>query len=37
MSVLDGYNKLYDNTPIEIGLTNQDTKCVFRNTPELNV
>ena len=37
MSVLDVYRNLYDNKSIEIDLTNQDTKCVFRNTPEFNV
>ena len=29
--------ELYDNNYIEIDLTNQTTKCVFRNTPEFNV
>ena len=38
MSVLDGYKDLYDTKKsIEIGLTNQSTKCVWRKTPECNV
>ena len=37
MSVLYVYEDLYDITSTEIGLTNQDTNCVLRNTPELNV
>ena len=37
MYVSDVYNKSYDNTSIEFDLTNQNTKCVFRNTPEFNV
>ena len=37
MLVLDVYKDLYGNKSIEIDLTNQCTKCVFRNTPEFNV
>ena len=37
MSVSDVYKELYDNKYIKVGLTNQNTKCVFRNTPEYNV
>ena len=37
MSVLDVYKELYDNKSIRTDLTNQSTKCVFRNTPEHNV
>ena len=37
MSVLDVYKALYDNKYINIDLTNQNTKRVFRNTPEYNV
>ena len=37
MSVLYVYTYLYDNKSIEIGLTNQSTKCVWRNTPEFSV
>ena len=37
MSVLYVYKYLYDNNSIEIELTNQNTKCVWRNTPEFNV
>ena len=36
MSVLYVYTDLYDNKSIELDLTNQITKCVFRNTPEFN-
>ena len=38
MSVLYVYNDVYDNKPITIDLTNQNTRCVFclRNTPEYN-
>ena len=37
ISVSYVYKKLYDTKSIEIGLTNQNTKCAFRNTPEFNV
>ena len=37
MSVSYVYNKLYDYKSIEIDVTNQHTKCVFRNTPEFKV
>ena len=37
MPVLDAYKELYDNKSIKNDLTNQNTKCVFRNTPEYNV
>ena len=37
MSVPDVYKELYNNKSIEIDLTNQNTKYVFRNTPEFNV
>ena len=37
MSVLYVYKHLYDNTSTEIDLTNQSTKCVWRNTPRFNV
>ena len=28
---------MYDNKSIGIDLTSQNTKCVFRNTPDFNV
>ena len=28
---------MYDNKSIDIDVTNQNTKCVFRNTPGFNV
>ena len=37
MSVSDVYKELHNNKSIEIDLTNQNSKCVFRNTPEFNV
>ena len=37
MSVLDVYKDLCENKSIEIDLTNQNTKYVFRNTPGFNV
>ena len=37
MTVLYVYNELCDNKSIKIDLTNQNTKYVFRNTPEHNV
>ena len=37
ISVSDVYKVLYDNKSIEIDLTTQNTKCVWRNTPEFNV
>ena len=37
MSVVDVCKNMYANKSIGIHLTNQDTKCVFRNTPGFNV
>ena len=38
MSVSDVYKIImYDNKSIDIDVTNQNTKCVFRNTPGFNV